>query len=291
VSPVIDELGILVNEGASGALKIEGRERGTVYLDGGRFIFAESTGVPDLASRLIGARRLTAERWNALRTEGRPGEFGALLVERGVIGEEELTDVLRSAFLDAVTALTASEAGPETRFAPLQRPWISSVLDLELGFLREEVTRRAEHDFSLEARPRLTDLNSPWGVIERGQWAVACRIDGTTTLRDLAWRNGFSLYETVESVQGLVRAGLCTMPPPGAAPDPPAEKPPEETEVLAAPVLDDESVLPRRLPGSTVWDRRPVETGVTRTPDGKMRFTIPGNDVLKRLIQALEEMD
>lgn len=283
MSTVIDELDVLARDGASGALKVEGRERGTVYLDGGRFIFAESTGVPDLASRLIGARWLTAERWNSLRTEGRPGEFGALLVERGIIGAEELHSVLRSAFLDALTALSTTDTEPETRFAPLQRPWISSPLDLGTDFLREEVARRAECEFPLDAKPRLTDLNSPWGVVERDQWAVACRMDGATTLRDLAWRNGFSLYETIENVRGLIRAGLCTVPTSGT-PEPPAEE-------LAAPVPDDVSLLPRRRPGSTVWDRRPVATGAVRPPGGPAKFTVPGNDVLKLLIQALEEMD
>ncbi len=286
VSAVIDELGTLTREGASGALKVEGRQRGTVYLDGGRFIFAEATGVPDLASRLIGGRRLSAERWNALRTEGRPGEFGALLVERGVIDEEGLKDVLRSAFLDALTALTAGGEPPETKFAPLQRPWISAALDLEVGFLREEVVRRSVHEFSLDARPKLIDLNSPWGIIENHQWTVACRIDGTTTLRDLAWHNGFSLYETVESVQGLVRAGLCALPAPGTP------EPEEPVAELAAPVLADDTLLPRRRPGTTIWDRTPVETGMTRTaPGGTSRFTIPDDDLLKRLIEELQEMD
>ncbi|MEO3781973.1 DUF4388 domain-containing protein [Actinocorallia sp. B10E7] len=281
---VIDELGVLAGDGASGALKVEGRQRGTVYLDDGRFIFAEATGVPDLASRLIGARRLTAEQWNALRTEGRPGEFGTLLVERGVITEEDLTAVLHSAFLDAVTVLTADEGEPGTRFAPLERPWISSVLDLEVDFLKEEVSRRAEHDIPLDVRPRLSDLDAPWGIVENRQWAVACRIDGVTTLRDLAWRNGFSLYETFESVRGLVRAGLCTLPAPGT-PEP-------EAPVRAAPVEADDALLPRREPGATIWDRTPVETGLTRSvPDGKTMFAVPSTDLMKRLIQALQDMD
>ncbi|WP_106399781.1 DUF4388 domain-containing protein [Actinocorallia populi] len=287
MSAVIDELDALARDGASGALKVEGRQQGTVYLDGGRFVFAESTGVPDLASRLIGARRLSAERWNTLRTEGRPGEFGALLVARGVIDEEELADVLRSAFLDALTALAAGGETPETKFAPLQRPWISSALDLEMGFLRQEVVRRAGHEFPLDARPKLIDLNSPWGIVERGQWAVACRIDGVTTLRDLAWRNGFSLYETLENVQGLVRAGLCALPASGT-PEP--EAPVME---LAAPVAEDEdSLLPRRRPGTTIWDRTPVETGLTNAAlEGNSMFTIPDNDLLKRLIQELQQMN
>lgn len=289
---VIDELDVLARDGASGALKVEGRQRGAVYLDDGRFIFAEATGVPDLASRLIGARRLTAERWNALRTEGRPGEFGSLLVERGVIGEEDLTDVLHSAFLDAVTALTADGGEPDTRFAPLERPWISSALGLEVGSLKKEISRRTEHDFPLDAKPRLSDLDSPWGVVERREWAVACRIDGATTLRDLAWHNGFSLYETFESVQGLIRAGLCTLSAPAAsavpeqtAPEPAA---PEPTALEPA----DETPLPRREPGSTIWDRTPVETGLKRQiPDGNTMFAVPSTDLMKRLIQALHDMD
>ncbi len=284
VSSVIDELDALTRGGASGALKVEGRQRGTVYLDDGRFIFAEATGVPDLASRLIGARRLTAEQWNTLRTEGRPGEFGSLLVERGIIGEKDLTDVLHSVFLDAVTVLTADGGEPDTRFAPLERPWISSPLGLEVGSLKEEVSRLAEHDFPLDAKPRLSDLDSPWGVVERREWAVACRIDGATTLRDLAWRNGFSLYETLESVRGLIRAGLCTLSAP-AVPEPTAPAPPASEP-------EDGTPLPRREPGSTIWDRTPVETGLKRrVPDGNTMFAVPNTDLMKRLIQALQDMD
>jgi len=292
VSSIIDELDVLARDGASGALKVEGRQRGTVYLDDGRFIFAEATGVPDLASRLIGARRLTAEQWNALRTEGRPGEFGSLLVERGIIGEEDLTEVLHSAFLDAVTVLTADGGEPDTRFAPLERPWISSSLGLEVGSLKEEVSRRAEHDFPLDAKPRLSDLDGPWGVVERREWVVACRIDGATTLRDLAWHNGFSLYETFESVQGLIHAGLCTLSAPAvpavleqAVSEP--EAPGPETSGPA-----DETPLPRREPGSTIWDRTPVETGMKRRiPDGSTMFAAPSIDLMKRLIQELQDMD
>ncbi len=269
MSSVIDELDVLIRAGASGALKAEGRRRGTVYLDEGRFVFAEAAGVPDLASRLIGARRLTSRQWNVLRTEGRPGEFGALLVERGILDETELTAVLRSAFLDAVTALTSDAERADLRFAPMERPWIGSVLDLETDFLREEVARRSAHGLPLQARPRLIDLTGGWRVVERHQWEVACRVDGVTTLHNLTWHNGLSLYETMESLDGLVQAGLCALP----APDPGVPS------------------LPRREPGSTLWDRSPVEAGPTRAPDGGTMFTVPGSDLLKQIVQALREMD
>ncbi|WP_433223595.1 DUF4388 domain-containing protein [Microtetraspora malaysiensis] len=220
---IADELHALTRDGASGALKVDGDSGGTIYLDRGYLTFAEAAGVPGLAARLIGSRRLSAEQWNTLRAEKRPADgFGALLVEQGLIGKDEMLEVLRSVVLDAITAMTAMTArmaggssATGIRFMPLERSWAGTMLRLEIEFVQSEVARRAEllagHDVSLDGRPRASDLRGPLGIVEREQWMVACRIDGVVTLRELAWRNGFALYDTVASVSGLVRAGLCTL--------------------------------------------------------------------------------
>ncbi|MFF3667826.1 DUF4388 domain-containing protein [Microtetraspora malaysiensis] len=240
---IADELHALTRDGASGALKIDGDSGGTIYLDRGYLTFAEAAGVPGLAARLIGSRRLSAEQWNMLRTERRPADgFGALLVEQGLIGKDEMLEVLRSVVLDAITAMTAMTAmtarmaggssATGIRFMPLERSWAGTMLRLEVEFVQSEVARRAEllagHDVSLDGRPKASDLRGPLGIVEREQWMVACRIDGVATLRELAWRNGFALYDTVASVSGLVRAGLCTLLAPEEA------VPPQREEVRPA---------------------------------------------------------
>jgi len=220
---ILDELTTLTRGRASGALMIDGHPGGAIYLDEGRLVFAEAAGVPDVGARLVGARRLSAEQWTALRAVDRPpGGLGALLVARGLVARDELLALLRSAALDAITALTLPMTGPpsvtRSRFAARERPWIGAMLTLDVESVRTELARRAEllaaFDVPADALLVGIDLRRPFGVVRREQWAVAGRLDGVTPLRELAWRHGLALYDTVESVGGLLRAGLCTLVPP-----------------------------------------------------------------------------
>lgn len=235
---ILDELRVLAEGGASGALRIDGDPGGAVYLDGGRLVFAEAGGVPDLGARLVGSRWLSPEEWRALRAVERyRGGLAELLVERGLIGRDDLLAVLRSASLDAITALTVPVGGGTSitglRFAPSERPWAGSLLALEIETVRSEMARRAgllaAVAVSPDALPVGADLRRPYGVIDRGQWHVASRMDGLTPLRELAWRHGLALYDTVESVGGLLREGLCVLLAPehaaasGSAVDSPAD--------------------------------------------------------------------
>ncbi|MEV0967592.1 hypothetical protein [Microtetraspora glauca] len=329
---IIDELYALTRTGASGALKIDGDPGGTIYLDGGYVTFAEAAGVPDLAARLIGSRRVSTEQWNTLRAEGRrAGGFDALLVEQGLIDEGDMLAVLRSVVLDAITAMTAPVAGGPSvtgvLFVPLERSWAGAMLRLEAEFVRSEVARRvtllAAHDVSFDGRPKVSDLRRPLGIVKREQWTVACRIDGVVTLRELAWRNGFALYDTVESVDGLIRAGLCTLPAPGEV------VPPQHDDVRAArgsgggvtwlgpewavdeteteddtaelprvpePADDAARLMPRRRPGATTWDRAHVSAGSVGLPRGlaeagRTPFAPPRPDILERVLEGLRRLE
>ncbi|MEV5409282.1 DUF4388 domain-containing protein [Thermopolyspora sp. NPDC052614] len=223
---ILDELHVLAAGRASGALRIDGDPGGVVYLDGGRLVFAEAAGVPDLGARLVGSRWVSPEEWQALRrVERAPGGLGELLVERGLVGRDDMLAVLRSASLDAITALTVPVAGrPSVTgvwFASRERSWAGSMLALEIEAVRTEMTRRARLmagvDVPLDALPVGADLRRPYGVLNRDQWLVASRVDGVTPLRDLVWRNGLALYDTVESVDGLVREGLFVLLAPDRA--------------------------------------------------------------------------
>ncbi|MFO7250481.1 MAG: hypothetical protein DIU60_007005 [Actinomycetes bacterium] len=218
--PILAELATLTRDKASGALRIDGDPGGVVYLDAGRLVFAEAVGVPDVGTRLIGTRLLSAGQWAAACTPDPPPDgVGALLVRSGLLGRDDLLAVLRSASLDALTALATPLMRPPsvTRlwFAERERPWIGSLLSLEVDWVRAELARRADllaaTPVPLDARPVGTDLRRPFGRVGRAEWAMACRIDGATSLRELAWRYGLALYDTVESVGGLLREGLCAL--------------------------------------------------------------------------------
>lgn len=323
---ILDELTALARDGASGALQVDGDPGGAVYLDEGRLVFAEAAGVPDVGARLIGTRRLSPEQWTTLRNRDRPPDgLGPLLVERGLIGRDEMLAVLRSASLDAITALTVPmttrSSVARLRFTARERPWIGAMLALEIDSVRAEMARRADllarAAVPLDALVAGADLRRPFAVLRREQWAVAGRIDGVTPLRELAWRNGLALYETVESVGGLLRAGLCTLrtarpagedPPWAAAPvlaapvpvaDPPAPGTAPPGEDLAG------TAMPRRLPGATLHERRRDEPGLA-VPPGPERpgperpgldqaatptVATPTPELLRRLLDGLRRLD
>jgi hypothetical protein len=223
---ISDELGRLAHQRASGALEISGEPGATVFLSGGYLTYAESPGVPDLRSRLISSRRLSGARWSQVSESARAhGSIGGLLVSSAVIADSELRDLLWSITLDALTAVAlplsaapALTAGPplaEVRFWPRRSHLIGSHLRLDLvsvwataGQMAERLARRQT---PADARPMLTDSQRPWAVVNSEQWALAWGFDGRATIKDLAWRSGFALSDTMEWVDDLIRAGLCVM--------------------------------------------------------------------------------
>lgn len=223
---VADEVSAWALRGATGVIAVGGDPGGggTVYLEDGCVTFAESPAAPDIATRLIGSRRLSGEQWRRLSGEAHPGRpAGALLVERGYITADDLHAVARSAVLDALLALTRPLApGPISTatigFTPRRRHPGGFMVRLDAETVQEEVEhangRLARLGVPPGARPRLCDLNRRCALVNSGQWIVACTIDGVATVRELAWRHGFALHETIERVGELAGSGLCTLPAP-----------------------------------------------------------------------------
>jgi hypothetical protein len=120
--------------------------------------------------------------------------------------------------LDAVIVLTVPLADDASvaniRLISDVSHWAESFCRLSVASVRAEAIRRAGRmggfDLSKSGSLELRDLESGLAVLSREQWEIAGLIDGTASARDLAWDNGLALYETIECVSGLVRAGLCT---------------------------------------------------------------------------------
>ena len=159
------------------------------------------------------------------------GAIGSALVGRGIVTAAELQRLLQSITLDALLALTTPFAGEcavaGIWFAPQRSHWAEAVLAMDVASVRtylDHMTQRlAWYDIPARGCPRLSGAGHPEGLVHRDQQAIVGQIDGRTTVAELAWRGGFALHETVESVGRLVHAGMCTVAAPDAVPAVPGE--------------------------------------------------------------------
>jgi hypothetical protein len=215
VTAVLDSL---VQQQASGVLEIDGNPGGGIYFDQGQVTFAWASWVPDLATRLRGAVGPAV----ALPYLGPGGDraesgFGAGLVQRRLMTREGLGALLRSAVLDAFIVLTVP-AGGETSFADIRfeapgAHWAGEYCRLRVDTVRAEAARTAQRLARYQLLPgtpvRLCDLTRPSALVSRRQWAIVGKIGEALSAGDLAWRYGLALYEAMDCVGDLVRAGLC----------------------------------------------------------------------------------
>jgi hypothetical protein len=226
----------LCRKGASGVLEVEGNPAGAIYLDQGQITFARSSWAPDLTARLCGALRPPPELRNFLRgSDQADRNSGALLVRRGYMSENDLRSILRSAVIDALIVLTMPLVGGSSvldiRFEAPSGHWAAEFLRLSLESVQPDVSRRAaqmtQAGIAHTAPIALRDLDRPSAMLTRSQWAIASRVDGTLSPRDLARQSGLSLYETIISLGALIRRGLCA--PAGLASPGPGQPAPGAT--------------------------------------------------------------
>lgn len=295
---ITEELAALALTGACGALEIDGDVSGSIYLHDGRITFAQTSAVPGLADRLIGSRRLTRAQWSALAAESQAADDlaaddrGALLIERGLMGRDDLESVLRSAVMDAITALTVPPEGAPAggnRFLPGARHWAGHLLSIDVESACAQAGRRAGRlarlGVSPRSRPAPPDRRRRRPTIGRELRMLAAKIDGVATVRDLARQNGLALYDTIEWVGELADRGACTLLPP-EEPAPPRTE--AATGLLAAPVAEPPGPggalppLPRRAGGQ----------GVTAGPDGTQAGPggAPHPEVLRQLLDGLRQL-
>jgi hypothetical protein len=208
----------LCRKGASGVLEVEGNPAGAIYLDQGQITFARSSWVPDLTARLCGALRPPPELRNFLRgSDQADRNSGALLVRRGYMSENDVRSILHSAVIDALIVLTMPLVGGSSvldiRFEAPSGHWAAAFLRLSLESVQPDVSRRAaqmtQAGIAHTAPIALRDLDGPSATLTRSQWAIASRVDGILSPRDLARQSGLSLYETIISLGALIRRGLC----------------------------------------------------------------------------------
>lgn len=330
----------LARQHASGVLEIDGNPAGVIYLDQGQITYAQASWVPDLAARFCASQQPPADVRALLLGGDRGGgdrgrDLGAILLS--CVSRTELQELLRSVIVDAVLALTMPLSGDAAvsgiRFEAPRAHWASAFARLPLDSVREETVcraaRLARYQVSRTSTVSLRDLDHGAMVLTREQWAVASRVGRTSTVRDLAWRSGLALCDTIECVARLVRAGVCTLGPALAASNTPASTPSSApssasaaasasassgapasppgspagaaqpgTEPVLLPAPGVPEPLPRRRPGthlaselSAARDELQPGTGMPRaTGPVPGSYTPPPPDVLHRLLDGLRNL-
>jgi hypothetical protein len=211
----------LVARQASGVLEVAGDPSGAIYLDGGRIAYARASWVPGLAARLRAiAPSLTGTG------EPRPGNdaddaIALLAVRHGYLTTAGLHELIGSVVVEAFLVLTIPLTGDSPASAVRFTPARACLTDLfprrGVDVVRAEAVRRAESMAACGLSPTTAvaprDLAAPSAVLTRDQWALACQIGDRVSARELAMRRGASLWDTVDCLSSLVRAGLCVPVP------------------------------------------------------------------------------
>jgi hypothetical protein len=278
---VLESLG---RKRTSGVLEVDGSPAGAIYLDRGQITFARASWVPDLTARLCGVLQPAPELRNLLRgSDQADRDIGVMLVERGFMARNELQSILRSAIIDALLALTTPLAGgssvSDIRFEAPGVHWAAAFVRLPLESAQSEVARRAEQmsraGVADTVPVALAEFDRGPAILTRDQWAIACRVNGSLTPRDLARQAGLPLYDTVTALGILLRRGLCTLatpvpPPPRTrttpvAPDPHLSRTPDPRSGATAPAPRP-SATPIPRPSATAPAPRRAEAMAASAP-------------------------
>ena len=209
----------LAERRVSGILEIDGNPAGTIYLNQGQITFARASWIPDLSARLPRALPPSAATPDLIAEPDRPDrDIGTVLVQRKYLSRDDLQAILCSIVVDAALVLMVpvdqDAFVSDVRFAaPGAAHWAGAFSSLCVDFVLAEASKMAErvarYNLARTKPVQLCDLGGPSAVLSREQWAVACAIDGTRSVQDLAWQCGLALYDAMERVGGLVQAGVC----------------------------------------------------------------------------------
>ncbi|MCO1658662.1 hypothetical protein [Pseudonocardia humida] len=310
-----------------GALVFEEWPSGAVYLLDGCVAHVETSDVPDLGERLVAAGRLSAAQWAAVPAGVDDGDRLADLLSRHGVDRHEVAALTESVLVDSILALLAGPtagAGPG-RFLAGARPAVDAELRLDEAAVQDVLAQRPEG--SMRSGIRSTSVVEPappawrWRVLTADEWRVLCRIGERARIRDLARAEGLGVYEVVDQVAELVRAGLCAVRPDPTGPDPrpwSADGPPRREasgaggsgvvepavgtvegsvpaggaeRAVDGPVDGDPlAALPRRVPGGALSPATVLQKSLAVRPLG---IDVPEPDewTLRRLLGSLQQMD
>ncbi|MCX4744303.1 hypothetical protein OG455_02030 [Kitasatospora sp. NBC_01287] len=209
----------LADTRATGALHTE---TGTVYLDHGAVVHADSPHSLDLGELLTRCGRLTPDRWqHTLDQFADNCLVGRMLVAQGSLTRGEL-ELCHLAALHDAAFFALGALSPDARFEPGARHWLGPVNEVDPRLLRREAVRRRDLleriwpwpqvDTAPVRRAAAPHGNSagPAGSPRRRE--LLGLADGRRTPTELARLLGRSTYATIVEVRRLAAAGLIATP-------------------------------------------------------------------------------
>lgn len=220
----------LAEASATGVLHITGLEAaGRLVFDQGRLVAASSpTPGSRLGDRLVNGGLLAEEALEQVleeQTDAQPGErprLGQLLVDRGLVPIGAVRLVVQEQLLDAVFDLIGwrdgtyrfeADADPDTPEVPLAVPVDQALV--EVSRRREQWEALSEVIPTLDAVPRFREgASTSTADLEPDEFAVMASVDGTRSVRDLAYDLGYGEFEAARVVYALSLLGLVEVAPP-----------------------------------------------------------------------------
>jgi hypothetical protein len=220
----------LAAEQATGALYLNGRWGGTIFLVHGRIGQVESLLTPGIEALLLRPTYPDESRWAELVPGLRRGETEAAtaaatrLLRRPSTSPVDVEILRRTALADAALA-ALGPAVPDTartrsRFRPGEKHWWATAPTFTVAAVLAEVHRRQEvlARMTLGVQPERPVRRVPKLPLERmrltaTQWNIARSADGINTPLDLAWLLGHGVFATTVAVHQLARLGVLTVDP------------------------------------------------------------------------------
>ncbi|WP_338699503.1 DUF4388 domain-containing protein [Streptomyces sp. Q6] len=215
VSPMLHRLAA---ERATGALI---REHGTLYLEDGRVVHAESPATPGMDVLLTANGVIPADGWwEAVDQAGAGRRVGRYLVEQGRLSDGALELCHLGAVFDAAYFTLAPSSGP-TRFRYGVAHWFGTVRPVPVEAVERETLRR--RDLLQRIWPEPDTDTAPLTRTEDGGERVPSRrqlvldlVDGARTASQIALTLGRPAFHTLVDLRRLASGGLVSP----AAPDP-----------------------------------------------------------------------
>jgi len=260
-----DRLFDLAEEQATGALYLNGRWGGTVYLVSGRIGYVESVLTPGVEALLLRPTYTDERSWARLASSLRRGRIDAAvssasqLLDGEAVSDFDAEVLRRTALADAALvtlgAVVPDATGAVARFRPGAWHWCEPVRTFSVSEILTEVERRkavlarmtrgVRMDAPIQRVPQLPVARIR---LTATQWNIAALANGTTTPLDIAWMLGHGVFATTVAIHQLARLGVLKA---GPAPTSAQTVPPSAVPPTSAPIA-----------GAAVTSPNGIRTGV-----------------------------
>lgn len=215
----------LAQEGATGCLHLTQGEGGAAELwfrVGSVYTASAPSARARLGDRLVGAGHIseqqlrdTLDRQRQLPERRRIGE---LLTESGLIDRDTMRTYVQEQIADSV-AVALSWTDGTFSFAEGEEIGEDIPLDVSVENLLMEGARRLEEWNIIQRRlgslDAVVDFVPSGGTAELSltpdEWSMLTRIDGTSSVRDIAEESGYGEFEAARIIYGLLTTGVVSL--------------------------------------------------------------------------------